>query len=473
MITPSTCNGDSHLSTNSAEDEAALDLAQDELIRALNQENQALADRIQELLAHIKLREEEIKTEQTDLRERVCRLEEENREQASLISELTMKTEDDLNTIMELQQKLEESKEEPQVKQHCRTLWQSEHQAGIPRCFCQKKQEECVDSVAESVPKGDKETQFIFRQETDSLTTASPSGCQQNVQHDSSQSHSQNSLHVSCLTDEVVQLNSSIQSLKTEQKEMTVNISSLREEQKEVTLSLQRQTEEKQQLTRSVWALKEQKDCIFKSVQGLKQEKEQLNRVVCSLKDERDQYARSISGLKEEKDRLTQSLSTLKRDKHVIKESVSSCEEESNRIIKSLQSYQTESEQLRQTVVDLKKQRDELTDSLKSLTDQKELAHILKGEHDQLIKSVSSLKEEKGKVEQSIIFLKQEQRNIEQIILGLKEERCSLQTQAEETNHELNPRCDDMTKRTGKADSPPSCETCNNRGTSLQVFTVF
>uniref|UniRef100_A0A3B3YBL0 Uncharacterized protein n=1 Tax=Poecilia mexicana TaxID=48701 RepID=A0A3B3YBL0_9TELE len=80
----------------------------------------------------------------------------------------------------------------------------------------------------------DKETQLSFSQETDSLTTASSSGCQENVQRDSFQNRSQNSLHVSSLTDEVAQLNNSIQSLKTEQKELTANISSLREEQKEV-----------------------------------------------------------------------------------------------------------------------------------------------------------------------------------------------------------------------------------------------
>ncbi|KAM4732959.1 uncharacterized protein jakmip1 isoform 2-T7 [Anableps anableps] len=471
IITPSTSNIDHHLPLNPAED----DTVQGELNQALNQENRALGNRIQELLAHIKLREEETKKEQTHLRECICRLEEdgvrleqENQEQVSLISELTKKTEDDLNTIMELQQKLEENKEEPQVKQHCRTLWQSEHQAGISRCFQQKKQKECVESLVESVLKGDKETQLIFSQETDSLTTASSSGCQQNVQRDTLQNHSQNSLHVSSLTDEVAQLNSSILSLKTEQKELTGNISSLREEQKEVTLLLQRQTEEKQHLTRSVWALKEQRDCIFQSLHGLKHDKEQLSRAVSSLKDERDQYTRSISGLKEEKEELTRSLSTLQKDKDVIKESISSGEEESDRIMKSLQGLRTESEQLGQTVLHLKKQRDKLTDSLKGLTDQKELIHTLKGEHDQLRISVNNLKEEKEKVEQSIICLKQEQRNIEQIILGLREEKCSLQTQAEETNHELNLISDDMTKRTGNGDNVPRCETSNNRAKSVQ-----
>ncbi|XP_047209094.1 trichohyalin-like isoform X1 [Girardinichthys multiradiatus] len=443
IITSSTCNRDYHLPLNSDEYDTCLDLTQGELIQALNQENRALADRIQELLAHIELRELEMRKEQTHLRECICRLEEdgvrleqENQEQVNLISELTRKTEDDLNTIMELQQTLEESKEEPQVKQHCRTLWQSEHRDGITGCFQEKKQEEYVENLVESLVKGEKET--------DNLTTTS-SSCQLNVQDNSSQ----NSLHASSLTDEVAQLNTSIQSLKTEQKELTVKISSLREEQKEVTLSVQKQTEDKQQLTRSVWALKEQKDCISQSLHGLKQEKENLNRAVCSLKDERDQHTRSISGLKKEKEELTRSLSTLQRDKDVIKDSISSGEEESDRIMKSLQ-------------------RDELTDSLKGLAeerDEKELTLALNGEHGQLI-SVSCLKEEKEKLQQSIIRLKQEQENIKQIILGLKEEKCSLQTQAEETNHEFNLRSENMSRGTG--DNCPRCESSNNRGTSVQ-----
>ncbi|XP_032410738.1 myosin-3 isoform X2 [Xiphophorus hellerii] len=478
IITPATCDVDHPLPLNSAGDDAVLDLAQSELILALNQENRALAERIQELQAHIELREEEMKTEQTHLRECICRLEEdvvrleqENQEQVSLISELTRKTEDDLNTIMELRQKFEESKEKPQGNQHCRSLGQNEHHTEIPGCLQQKKQKECVDSLVENMLKEDKETQLSFSQETVSLTTASLSGCQQNIQRDSLQNHSQNSLHVSSLTDEVAQLSNSIQSLKTEQKELTANISSLREEQKEVALSLQRQTEEKQQLTRSVWALKEQKDCIFQSLHGLKQEKEKLSRVVCSLKDEKDQYTRSNSGLKEEKEELNLLLSALQRDKDVIKESILSGEEERDRIMKSLQSLQTESEQLSQTVLHLNEQRDKITESLKSLTeqrDQKELTRTLKEERDQLITSVSSLKEEKEKVEQSVICLKDEQRNIKQIILSLQEDRCNLQMQAEKTNHELNLRNDYMTKRTEKGDDAPGCETSNNRGKSMK-----
>ncbi|XP_015248953.1 PREDICTED: janus kinase and microtubule-interacting protein 1 isoform X2 [Cyprinodon variegatus] len=469
ITTPSSCKSDHHPQLYSSNDDAAFDLAQTELIQALNQENRALADRIQELRAHIELREEEIKKEQTALRGHVCRLEEdcvrleqENQEQLGLISELTRKTEDDLNTIMELQQKLEESREEP------RTLGKSEHQAGIVHEF----QEEYVESLVDGFLKADEKAKLIFSQTADSVTTASLSSCQENVQHDSLQNISQKSLYVGPLTDEVTQLNTSIQSLKTQQKELTANISSLREEQKEVALSVQRQTEEKQQLTRSVWALKEQKDCIFQSLHNLKQEKEQLNRAVCTLKDERDQCLRSISGLNGEKEELALSLSALQRDKDVIKEFISSVEEERDRIMKSLQSLQTESDQLSQTVLHLKKQRDQLTDSLKGLReqrDQEQLTHSLKNECDQLTMTVSSLKEEEEKLQQSIICLKQEQSSIKQIILDLKEERYSLQTHAKEINQKLNLSREDMTNRTGETEDAPRCEISENSGKSEQI----
>uniref|UniRef100_A0A3Q2CP06 Uncharacterized protein n=1 Tax=Cyprinodon variegatus TaxID=28743 RepID=A0A3Q2CP06_CYPVA len=128
---------------------------------------------------------------------------------------------------MELQQKLEESREEP------RTLGKSEHQAGIVHEF----QEEYVESLVDGFLKADEKAKLIFSQTADSVTTASLSSCQENVQHDSLQNISQKSLYVGPLTDEVTQLNTSIQSLKTQQKELTANISSLREEQKEVALS--------------------------------------------------------------------------------------------------------------------------------------------------------------------------------------------------------------------------------------------
>ncbi|GLD67356.1 plectin-like protein [Lates japonicus] len=237
--TPPTTDGADHLLSSPTQDNTILALAQDDLVQALNQENRALADRIQELLAHIELREEEIKTAQTQLREHIsgleedrARLEHENQEQGCLVTELTRKTEDDLNTIMELQQKLEENKEQNDVEIR-------------------------VDSLVESVLKGDEEPQMVNSQQP-----ASASGPQHNNHHNPLQSSPQNPVHVSSLTDQVGHLTKTVQSLKTQHDELTGNIKSLREQQAEVALSVQTQTEEKQQLTRTVWGLKEEKDLI-------------------------------------------------------------------------------------------------------------------------------------------------------------------------------------------------------------------
>ncbi|KAM6952967.1 uncharacterized protein PEZ65_016716 [Lycodopsis pacificus] len=362
---------------NGAEDTAILTIAQDDLVQALNQENRALADRIQELLAHIELREEEIKREQTQLTEHVSklegnrvRLEQENQEHECLITELTKKTEDDLNTIMDLQQRLVESEQRTEESQVAKTLCgsqlQSQYTAAISGGFQQNNVEECVDSLVESVLNGE-EPQLMSSQRP-ALTAASAPGSQHDNHYDPLQSSLQSSLHVSSLTDQVGQLTKSVQSLKTEKEELSGCISALREQQREVALSVQTQTEDKQQLTRTVWGLKEEKDGISISLAGLKQEREQLTRTVWGLRDERDQFIRSMSGLKEEKE----SLSGLKREKDKLLESLSSGKEERDQIMQSLQSSQTESAQLSQAVLCLKQERDELTNSLKCLKEQRD-----------------------------------------------------------------------------------------------------
>ncbi|XP_069575922.1 trichohyalin-like [Brachyistius frenatus] len=482
VSTPPTCDGDDQLQISPPRDDTVL--AQDDLVQALNQENRALADRIQELLAHVELREEEVTKQETQLREHISRLEEdgvrmeqENQEQGCLVSELTKKTDDDLNTIMELQQKLEESREDNQEsqgqKQPCRVRRQSPCTAAITESFPPNNPEECVDSLVESVLKG-KEAQLMFSQETNTLTTVSASGWQHDNHCISLQNSSRSSLKVRSLTDQMVRLTSSVQSLKTEQEELTGSINSLREQQREAALSVQTQTEEKQQLTRTVWGLKEEKDCICQSLASLKQDKEQLNRTVCGLKDERDQFIRSISGLKEEKEQLTKSLSSLERDKEVIMESLSSGKEERDQIMQSLQ---TESDRLSQAILHLKQDRDTLTYSIKSLTeerDQEQLSDTLKEERDRFIKSVSSLKEEKGRTEHSISCLKIEEKQIMEVIQGLKEERNGLhalpiQTQAEEKNRRqqlLNPGGAGTKKNTESLAGTGNqrCETNTHRG---------
>ncbi|XP_051275118.1 protein FAM184A-like isoform X2 [Dicentrarchus labrax] len=420
--------------SDGAEDNNILALDKDDLVQALNHENRALADRIQELLAHIELREEELKREETQLREHISklevdkvRLEQEKQEQGCLITELTKKTEDDLNTIMDLQQqRLVESEQlivESSVDEEpCGSQLQREYTAVISGHFQQNNLEECVDSLVESVLKGE-EPPLMSSQQPDDSTTASAPGSQ----HDNHYGLLQDSLqsNVMSLTDQVGQLTKSVQSLKTEQEELSGCINSLREQQREVTLSVQTQTEVKQQLTRTVWGLKEEKDSISQSLAGLKQEKEQLTRTVCGLKDERDQFIRSMSGLKEEKEQLTKSVSGLKRENEKLAESLSSGKEEGAQIMQSLESLQTENDQLSQTVLSLKQERDKLTNSLKCLKqqrDKEQSSYTSQEDRDKLIKSVSSLKEEKERIELSISCLKQEEEQMHLLLQGLREE---------------------------------------------------
>ncbi|XP_029369124.1 protein FAM184A-like [Echeneis naucrates] len=261
---PSTCNGADPQQSSPTQHIAVL--AEDDLVQGLNQENRALVDRIQVLLAHIELREKQIRTAQTQLREHIssleedkARLEQENQEQGCLITELTRKTEDDLNTIMQLQQKLEESGE-------------------------QIKLSECVDTLVESMIKGTGESQLMSSQQPDDLSMIPAHAVQNSNHYKLWQSSPQNTLHANSLTDQVNQLRKTIQSLKAEHDELSGNITLLTHQQKEVALSVQAQTEEKQHLTRTVWALKEDKDSVAQSLAGLKQEKEQLTRAVSKHK---------------------------------------------------------------------------------------------------------------------------------------------------------------------------------------------
>ncbi|XP_070818283.1 rootletin-like [Chaetodon trifascialis] len=446
--------------SNGCEDNTILALTQDDLVQALNQENRALADRIQELQDHIGLREEEIKMEETQLREHISkleakgvRLEQENQEQECLITELTKKTEDDLNTIMELQQQLAEGEQRMVESQVDEELWGSHYTAAISGCFQQKNLEECVDRLVESVLNGEDSCVTSSPQPRDSSAVSAP-GFQHDNHYDPLQNSSQSTLHVSSLTDEVSQLTKSVQNLKTEQEELSGDINCLREQQREIASSVQTQTEVKQQLTRTVWGLKEEKDSISQSLAGLKQEREQLSRTVCRLKDERDQLMKMMSGLKEEKEQLTRSLSGLNREKEKLLESLSSGRER-DQIMHPLQTLQTESEQLSQTVLYLKQERGELINSLKCLKEQRDeeqLSHPLQEDHNKLIKSVSSLREEQERTELSVSCLKQEEERMKLLLQSLREERkshgaaLSSQTQIEGRNQ--NPSSAVITKKT-------------------------
>ncbi|XP_034086859.1 trichohyalin isoform X2 [Gymnodraco acuticeps] len=437
------------------------DGGEDELVLALNQENRALAERIQELLAHNELREEEIKRERTHLRQHISELEadrvtlkQESQEQECLITELTKKTEDDLNSIMELQQRLVESEQRMEESQIGNKL-QSEFSAATSGCFQQKNLKECVDSLVESMLKGD-EPRLESSQQAEDLTIVTAASSQHNNQDDLL-----SSLHVSTLTDKVSQLTKTVQSLKTEEEELSGSLNTLRAHQRDVSLSVQTQTEVKQQLTRTVWGLKEEKDGISKSVAGLKQEREQLTRTVCGFKDERDQLIRSTSGLKEEKE----SLSGLEIEKEKLLESLSHGKEERDQIMQSLQSVQTESEQLSQAVLHLKQERDELTDSLKCLKkqrDEERSSSTSQEEREEVIKSAITLREDEERIEHSISCLKQEEKKMTLLLQGLREERDRLKaalpspTQTERRNQKQP-----LTTETGDTQR---CLTRDHRG---------
>ncbi|KAK5925069.1 hypothetical protein CgunFtcFv8_017624 [Champsocephalus gunnari] len=439
------------------------DGGEDELVLALNQENRALAERIQELLAHNELREEDIKRERTHLRQHISELEadrvtlkQESQEQECLITELTKKTEDDLNSIMELQQRLVESEQRMEESQIGNKL-QSEVSAATSGRFQQKNLEECVDSLVESMLKED-EPRLESSQQAEDLTVVTAASSQHNNQDDLL-----SSLHVSTLTDKVSQLTKTVQSLKTEEEELSGCLNTLRAHQREVSLSVQTQTEVKQQLTRTVWGLKEEKDGISKSVAGLKQEREQLTRTVCGFKDERDQLIRSTSGLKEEKE----SLSGLEIEKEKLLESLSHGKEERDQIMQSLQSVQTESEQLSQAVLHLKQERDELTDSLKCLKkqrDEERSSSTSQEEREEVITSAITLREDEERIEHSISCLKQEEKKMKLLLQGLREERDRLKaalpspTQTERRNQKQP-----LTTETETGDTQ-RCLTRDHRG---------
>lgn len=401
-------------------------IAQDDLVQALNQENRALADRIQELLAHIELREEEVKREETQLRDFISkleadslRLEQQNQEQMGLITELTKKSEDDLNTIMELQQKVEESEQRKEGEQADKTVSGSQklngNAAAISGCFHLSDLEECVESLVQNVLKEEEESYLMSSQQPDDSTSASVPKTQQNNHSDQMHNSQEGKL---------------IQSLKTEQKELLNDLISLREQQKEVALSVKTQTEAKQQLTRTVWGLKEEKDSISQSLDGIKQAKEQLTRTVCGLRDEKDQLLKSMSGMKEEKEQLTGCLFALRTEKETLFESVSCGKEERDQTLQSLQSLQTEKELINQAVLDLKQERAELTTSVESLKGQKDKEqslYNLEEDQDMLRKSVSSLREEKERIEQSVCCLKEEEKQLKLCLQDLRDEKNSHQ----------------------------------------------
>ncbi|XP_068596804.1 trichohyalin-like [Brachionichthys hirsutus] len=392
------------LPANDGAEDNILALTQDDLMQALNQENGALADRLRELLEHIEIREERIQSEETLLRHQIskfevdrARLEQESQEQGCLITELTKKTEDDLNTIMELQQKLVEGEKHIEQLQAGQEQCESQSQSGdvttIPGPLQQDDLEESVDRLVESVLKEEKQS----FQEPGAKTTA--------LRHENDllQNSQQSSLQV---TYEVDQLTKLVQSLKVEQKELSGRVNVLRTQQEEVAASVQTQTEAKQQLTRVVWGLKEEKDIVSQSLASLKYEREQLTKAACSM------------------EAVPKSLSAIQREKETLLESLSCVTEERDQIRHALQTLQTESDQLSRAVLDLKEEKSKLTRSHVHLKEpgQHGQSHVLEDGCDKLIKSVGNLRDEKERLGLSISDLKREEEQRKLLLQGLREE---------------------------------------------------
>lgn len=410
---------------------------------------------------HIKVREEEINMEKVALQGHITklevdtvRLEQENQEQGCLITELTKKTEDDLNTIMELQQTLTEGEQVVQETQGSQP--QSGHMATVSQFFQWSSRKEAAE--------------MFSKQQSHGSTTASSPVC--HLEND--YKPQQNSLSVNLLTDELGKLSTSIHNLQMEQEELSNSINSLRRQHKEVALSVLTQTEAKQQLTRIVWGLKEEKDKISQFLDGLKQEREQLTRTVRGLKNERDRYIRSTSDTTEEKELLIKTISDLKMEKENLLETLSHRKEERDQILCLVQSFKTEREQLNQTLVSLRQEKEELTNSLKCLKEQRdeEKSHYAP-EEDRvtLMELVSTLREEKERIELSISRMKQEDKQVK-LLQGQIKERTghngahTSQTQTEAKREKLNLHPQSLELST------QSCHANRHSGTSIQVLRV-
>ncbi|XP_061541281.1 ciliary rootlet coiled-coil protein 2-like [Phycodurus eques] len=385
----------------------------DGLLQALNQEKRALAFRIEELMAHIELNEEEMKSERSRLRKNIlcmeedkAKLEQEKQEQGCLITELTRKIEDDHTTIMELRQSLDERVDcNEQKNMACGSLLQTEKATRISGRCQGNNPDKYLDSLIESRVTEEGGVHLVSSQPPENNRTYLKPLCS-SPRHRLVKSHS----------DQVEQVTNSIQNLKAEQEQLYSCVLPLRKEEREVSLSVQTQTEEKRHLTRIIWALKEEKDGISRSLDGLQQEREQIIRVVSGLKAVQVRLSKSVSGLKEKKEKFTECFPALEREKQKLLESLSSGKEEVKQMAQTVQHLEREKDQLSQTVLSLK-----LTDSLQESTDKKQPCHHLQGECERLLKAINSLTDEKGRIEPSIRHLKEEEAQIIALLQSQRE----------------------------------------------------
>lgn len=380
----------------------------------MNQENSALASRIQELLTHIEVREEEMKKEEAQLNEHISqlqvakgRLEQESEEQGCLITELTKKTEDDLNTIMELQQEVAEVRQRwDESHKRCATERRGETEAPAAEQFRGGSQDDEAGSSEKQVQK-EENTHLIAGEQIKGSTEDNP--C------DSSLRSLQNIPQLSALIDQLDTLTRSVQSLTSERDELSVVVTSLREQQQDVTLSVQTQTEVKQQLTRTVWALKVEKDDVSQHLEGLRRQQEQLAKEVRQLKDQREQCTGCARGLAAEKEELVKDLIGLKREKEELLDSIANLKNERDQTMRLGQSLQADGDQLNHQVLSLKQEEEKHTDSLECLEkmNSEQSSRTLKGDLDELMKLISTLREEKETLELAVARLKRESEQID------------------------------------------------------------
>ncbi|XP_029627124.1 rootletin isoform X2 [Salmo trutta] len=366
-------------------------LAQDDLALALNQENRALGRRIQELLAHIERQEGESERELVQLRLQVSllerestRLEQENQEQGGLITELTRKTEDDLNTIIELQERRVESS-----------------QLGL--------------------------------QQEDRLTTESTCRLRENRDElivylsDLKEEREQVSLSLSSQTEEKHQLTRSMWVLKEERDQIHKSLCGLKEEKEQLTRSLCGLKDERDKVMRSMCGLKEGRDQLVQSMSGLQEERDQPVQSMSGLQEDRDQPVQSMSGLQEERDQPVQSMSGLQEDRDQPVQSMSGLQEERDQPVQSMSGLQEERDQLVQSMSGLQEERDQLVQSMSGLQEERDqLVQSMSGlqeERDQLVQSMSGLQEERHQPVQSMSGLQEERDQPVQSMSGLQEER--------------------------------------------------
>ncbi|XP_057706180.1 myosin heavy chain, striated muscle-like isoform X2 [Corythoichthys intestinalis] len=399
--------------------------APDGLLHALNNENRALALHLQELLAHIEHSEKEMTSERSQLREDIlclkedkAKLEQEKTEQACLVTELTRKTEDDLNTIMELQQKLEEHVDCNKLKNvACGSLLQTKDTIlELERCQ-ENNSEKFLGSGIEGVTTKQEQIRLISTSLPEDKTTYLKPV-------DSPPSH----LDVKSLSDQAEQLTKSIRSLKAEQQQLYGYLVPLQKKQKELSLSVQAQKEEKQHLTRTIWALKDERDGVSRSLDGLKHEREQIIRVVSGLKDVQVRLSKSVSSLKVQKEKFTECFPALEREKEKLFESLSSGKEEVRQIALTVQKLENEKGHLGQAVLSLKLERDKLTDSHPESTDRNQACDHLQADYDHLLKSFNTLKEQKERTEHSVRSLKHEESQIMSLLQSQRGKNCGQQT---------------------------------------------